>query len=265
VIPLDYHMHSLFSEDGDDSLETMCQRAIKLGIPEIGFSEHWDVGPYESNPRYFKPEPWYAELERLRSLFAGKLVIRAGIEVAEPHLYKQETAEVLLRAPFDYVIGSVHYVGRNFMFDGEYFRAHTADEVYDNYFDELDRMVRVANIDIVAHFDIPARNGIPVFGYEPLRYEEKIRSVLKTCIERGLTLDINVSGLRKTSRNIMPDARILKWYTEMGGQRLTLGSDAHRLAEVCLHLEKGLEAVRAAGVKAIMQFQQRQAFPLPLE
>lgn len=265
MIPLDYHMHSLFSEDGDDSLETMCQRAIELGVPEIGFSEHWDVGPYESKPRYFKPEAWYAELERLRGLFVGKLVIRAGIEVAEPHLYQQETAEVLLQVPFDYVIGSVHFVGRNFMFDGEYFRAHSADEIYGDYFDELDRMVRIANIDIVAHLDIPARTGIPVFGYEPLRYEEKIRSILKTCIERGLALDVNVSGLRKAGRNLMPDARILKWYSEMGGQRLTLGSDAHRLPEVSLHLEKGLDAIRAAGIKAILQFQQRQAFLLPLE
>ena len=63
----------------------------------------------------------------------------------------------------------------------------------------------------------------------------------------------------------MPDVRILKWYSEMGGQCLTLGSDAHRLPEISLHLEKGLEAVRAAGIKAITQFEQRQAFLLPLE
>ena len=264
MIPLDYHMHSRFSEDGDNTLEAMCRRAIKLGLPEIGFSEHWDVGPYESKPRYFKPEPWYAEIARLRGFFAGKLMIRAGVEVAEPHLYPQETAEVLERAPFDYVIGSVHFVGRNFMFDGEYFQTHNADEVYGGYFTELDRMVRSADIDIVAHFDIPARAGIPIFGYEPSRYEEKIRSVIKTCIERGLALDVNVSGLRKPSHNIMPDPLILKWYAEMGGERLTLGSDAHRLPEVGLHLEKGLEAVRALRIDHVMQFERRQAKIIPL-
>ena len=100
MIPLDYHMHTNFSEDADDTLEAMCRRAIELGIPEIGFSEHWDVGPYETKPRFFKPEPWYAELERLRGLFAGQLIIRAGIEIAEPHLYPQETAEVLGTRPF---------------------------------------------------------------------------------------------------------------------------------------------------------------------
>jgi len=258
MIPLDYHMHTSFSEDADDTPEAMCRRAIELDIPEIGFSEHWDVGPYETNPRFFKPEPWYTELERLRGLFVGQLIIRAGIEIAEPHLYVQETAEVLGRAPFDYVIGSVHFVGKNFMFNGEYFQAHTANEVYGSYFAEMDRMVRTADLDIVAHFDIPARAGKPIFGYEPARYEEKIRAALKTCIERGLALDINVSGLRKPAQIIMPDPLILKWYAEMGGQRVTLGSDAHRLPEVSLHLEKAVEAIHAAGITHLTQFERRQ-------
>ena len=265
MIPLDYHMHTCFSEDGDDSLEEMCRRAVELGIPEIGFSEHWDVGPYESNPRFFKPEPWYTELERVRGLFAGQLIIRAGVEIAEPHLYPQETAEVLRRIPFDYVIGSVHFVGKNEMFNGEYLQTHTADEVYGDYFAEMDRMVRTAELDIVAHFDIPARTGKTIFGYEPTRYEEKIRSALKTCIERDLALDVNVSGLRKPSQIIMPDPLILKWYAEMGGQRLTLGSDAHRVREVSLHLEKAIEAIRAVGIEHVTQFERRQARLIPLD
>jgi histidinol-phosphatase (PHP family) len=265
MIPLDYHLHTCYSEDGDDSLEAMCQRAIELGIPEIGFSEHWDVGPYEINPRFFEPEPWYAEVERLRDLFSGQLIIRAGIEIAEPHLYPQETTEVYQRATFDYGIGSVHFVSENFMFNQDYFRSHTADKVYTEYFAELDRMVRTANIEIVAHFDLPARTGIPIFGYDPQRYEEQIRCVLKTCIERGLALDINVAGLRKLSHNIMPDPLILKWYIEMGGQRLTLGSDAHRVPELGLHLEAALEAIRSTGIDRLTQFKRRQALNLPLE
>ncbi len=261
-IPLDYHMHTLFSEDGDDSMEAMCRRAILLGIPEIGFSEHWDVGPYEANPRFFQPEPWYIEMERLRTLFAGKLLIRAGIEIAEPHLYPSEAAELLSRVPFDYVIGSVHYVGENFMFNGEYFHTHPADEVYSSYFTELDRMVKEADIDIVAHFDIPARAGKPIFGYEPLRYEKLIRSALETCVKRGLALDVNVSGLRKPSRILMPDPLILKWYAEMGGQRLTLGSDAHRLPEVGLPLDNAIRAIQVAGIHQIVHFERRQPKPV---
>ena len=265
MIRHDYHTHTTFSPDGDSSPEAMCRRAIQQGIPEIGFSEHWDVGPLEEQPRFFQPEPWYAEIERLRDLFARRLTVRAAVEVAEPHLYPKESAEVLTRAPFDYVIGSVHWVGTCFMFDPGYFNQHPADEVYGSYFDELLRMVSVADIDIVAHLDIPSRTGIPIFGYDPLRYEEKIRAVLEVVIRRGLTLDINAAGLRKPSNNLMPDARIVRWYAEMGGRRVTLGSDAHERKQVGLHLDAALDTVRAAGLTHVVQFERRESRLVPLE
>ena len=263
-IPLDYHIHSNFSEDGDDSLEAMCRQAVSIGIAEIGFSEHWDVGPYEANPRFFKPEPWFGELKRLRCSFERKLLIKAGVEVAEPHLYPNQTAEVLGRVDFDYVLGSVHYVGENFMFDPLYFSQHSADEVYTSYFEELNRMVESAAIDVVAHFDVPARTGKPIFGYNPARYEKLIRAALEVCIQRGLTLDINVAGLRKPANVIMPDPTILNWYAEMGGERVTLGSDAHRLLELGLHLDQALQAIRSAGIRQIVQFSNRHPTFVPL-
>lgn len=261
-IPHDYHTHTRFSEDGKDSLESMCNRAVKNGIPEIGFSEHWDVGPYEQKPRFFQPEPWYTEIERLRGQFAGQLTIRAGIEIAEPHLYAKEAAEILSRFPFDYVIGSVHWVGPNFVFDTQHIQQHTADEIYSSYFAELERMVIISDIDIVAHLDIPTRTAIPLLGYDPSRYEEQIRRVLEIVIRRGLALDINTAGFRKPANNLMPDPLILKWYAEMGGERVTLGSDAHEKRQVGMYLDKALDAVRAAGLIHVTQFEGRQARPI---
>jgi histidinol-phosphatase (PHP family) len=264
-IPLDYHMHSTYSEDGSSAPEQMCRQAILLGIPEIGFSEHWDVGPNEKNPRFFQPEPWFEELERLRTLFSGKLIIRAGVEIAEPHLYVQETAEVQKRVPFDYVIGSVHWVGSNFMFDEHYFRQHTADEVYTRYFSELERMVRQADIDIVAHLDIPARTAIPILGYDPLRYKDQICNILKIIIHRGLALDVNAVGFRKPSQNLMPDPQILNWFSEMGGKNITLGSDAHETSQVGLHLGSALKTIHPLGLTRVTRFELRhpQHIPIP--
>ena len=263
-IPFDYHMHSTFSEDGVSSPEKMCRQAIKLGLPEIGFTEHWDVGPYEKNPRFFQPEPWYAELERLRDLFVGKLIIRAGIEVAEPHLYPQPAAEVLKRTPFDYVLGSVHFVGPYFIFDEAYFRAQAADEVYRAYFTEVETMLQTADLDILAHLDVPVRTAKPIFGYDPARYEDQIRRILRMVIDRNLALDVNAAGLRKAAQNLMPDPLILKWYAGMGGERVTLGSDAHTSSQVGLHLDAALEAIQAAGISHITQFERRQARLIPL-
>ena len=264
-IPHDYHLHSNFSCDGDSTIKTMCRHAIKLGIPEIGFSEHWDMGPYETQPHFLQVEAWFKEIERLRRLLAGKLLIRAGIEIAEPHLHPKETAEVLTRCPFDYIMGSVHFVGPHFMFDEAYFRAHTADEVYTDYFNEVEELLHSPDIDVVAHLDIPVRTAKPILGFDPERYEEQLRHILQMVIDRGLALDINSAGLRKTAHNLMPDPLILGWYAEMGGKRVTLGSDAHKGNQVGLHLEQALAAIRTAGILNITQFEHRQARLLPLE
>jgi histidinol-phosphatase (PHP family) len=264
MIPLDYHMHSRYSEDSKDTPEAMCRRAIALGIPEIGFAEHWDVGPYEKNPRYFQPEKWYSEIERLRSLFSGKMTIRAGVEIAEPHLYPQAAAEILTRAPFDFVLGSVHFVGSNFMFDEGYFRSHTADQVYRAYFAEVENLLETADLDILAHLDIPVRTAGPILGYNPALYEEEIRRILGKVIARDLSLDVNSAGLRKPSRNLMPDPMILKWYAGMGGKRVTLGSDAHSTAQVGMHLDIALEAIRQAGISRITCYEHRQAGFIPI-
>jgi histidinol-phosphatase (PHP family) len=245
-------------------LREMCLQAIQLGIPEIGFTEHWDVGPYEIHPRYFQPEPWYAELVRLRELFTGQLVIRAGIEIAEPHLYPLDTAEVLKRVPFDYVLGSVHFVGPHFIFDESYFRSQEADEVYRAYFAEVEILLQTADLDVLSHLDIPARTGIPIFGYDPTRYEDQIRRILQMVIDRKLALDVNAAGLRKTAQNLMPDPLILNWYAGMGGERITLGSDAHQADQVGLHIDNALGYVRAAGLTHVTQFEHRQARLIPL-
>ena len=161
MIPLDYHIHTSFSPDSAASPEEICRRAIGLGLPEIGFSEHWDVNPYEGKEviRYFQPAPWWKEITRLRELFPGQLLLRAGIEIGEPHIYVADTAAMISTLPFDYVIGSLHFVGEHMMFDESYFRQHAPDEVYIAYFAELEKMVKGANMDIVGHFDIPVRTA----------------------------------------------------------------------------------------------------------
>lgn len=265
TIPLDYHIHSYFSSDSSAIPEEICRRAIELNIREIGFSEHWDVSPYVETPRFLRPDAWWGELERLRSLFAGQLIIRAGIEIAEPHRYPDETSKIISWLPFDYIMGSVHYVGEHLMRDRSYLSQHTADEIYSAYFIEMKRMVSKSDIDIIAHFDFPARSAKPILGYDPARYEDAIRKILGIVIERGLALEVNVAGLRKPAQNLMPDPLILGWYHEMGGDRITFGSDAHSVNLLGLNFDLALLAVREAGLASVTQFEHRQAQLISLD
>lgn len=261
----DYHMHSNFSCDCKAAMSDMCQSAIIQGIPEIGFSEHFDLHSGEPCRDWFRPDPWWAELQQCRERFAGNLTIRAGIEVGEPHLFPTETAQMLARLPFDYVLGSLHWVGRDSMFDINYFKMHKADLAYSSFFVELERMTRVGGFDILSHFDVPIRTAFAVYGhYAPADYEDLIRPVLRNCIRHGIALDLNTSALRSRVNVLTPSLDILRWYVELGGERVTLGSDAHKPVDVGSYLDMAIATARTAGIKYLTYFEQRQAKLVPL-
>jgi histidinol-phosphatase (PHP family) len=259
LIPHDYHLHSNFSCDGHATIREQCASAIASGIPEIGFTEHYDLHPLESCRDWLRLDEWAAEIDRARAEFTGRLSVRAGIEIGEPHLFQPEAQAMLQRYPFDYAIGSLHFVGDQTVFAEAYFQ-RPADEAYRLYFEELERMTRLGSFDVLGHLDVIIRTACRIYGeYHPRQYEAYIRPVLRNCIERGIALDINARGRRGSARRLSPDVEILTWYAEMGGERVTLGSDAHRSDEVGRDLDVALGAARAAGLKSVTMFEQREA------
>ena len=250
MIPHDYHMHSTFSCDCQARMADMCAAAVAKGIAEIGFTEHYDLfkGETETCRDYFKLEPWAAELKRQQAAFAGRLIVRAGIEIGEPHLFQAEAQALLARYPFDYVLGSLHWVGPDSIFDSRYFQARSAKEAFRLFYEELERMTAMGGFDILSHFDVPVRTAFAVYGrYAAAEHEEALRPVLRNCIERGLALDLNTAALRRRAQVLTPGLDILRLYVEMGGERVTLGSDAHRPEQVGSHLDVAMAIARAPG------------------
>lgn len=264
MIPFDYHIHSKYSADGHASMADMCRSAVAAGVPEIGFAEHYDLHPDEKPRDWFRLEPWLAGLDRCRTKFSEQLQIRAGIEIGEPHLFQAEVKAMLARAPFDYAIGSLHWVGRDATFHSAFFQRPEA-EAFRLYYEELERMTRAGVFDVLGHLDFPARMAFDVYhGYDPRPYESLIRPVLQNCIERGIALDVNTSAMRKPAGVLLPGLEILRWYVEMGGERVTLGSDAHRPEQVAAYLDVALDAIKAAGLRYLTRFERRQPRLIPL-
>ena len=265
MFPHDYHLHSNFSCDGIASIVEQCLSAIAKGLPEIGITDHFDLHPGDECAGFFRPIEWAAELDQARHEFEGRLIIRAGIELGEPHIYQAECRALLESYPFDYALGSLHWVGDQIIFDRYYFR-RAPDEAYGLFFEELERMTRVGGFDVLSHFDVVVRVGKPIYGgYDPRRYEEAIRAVLKNCIDHGIALDLNTQGLRSRCQLLTPGVEILTWYREMGGERVTLGSDAHTPDVIAANFEAAIEAMKAAGLKYVTQFEKREARLINIE
>ncbi len=261
----DYHMHTHFSCDCKATMTEMCMSAIAQEIPEIGFTEHYDLHPQEPCRDWFRPDPWWAEIERCRAEFAGRLIIRAGIEVGEPHIFGKDLADLLARYPFDYVLGSLHWVGRDSMFDINYFKNHPSEIAYSTFFVELEKMTRIGAFDILSHFDVLTRTAHAVYGeYNASDYEDLIRPVLRNCIDQGIALDLNTSALRKRANVLTPNLDILRWYVELGGERVTLGSDAHKPIDIGSHLDVAIAIAKEAGLRYLTYFAGRKAELRPM-
>jgi histidinol-phosphatase (PHP family) len=264
MLPHDYHMHTRFSGDNRSEMEPMVRAAIAMRIREICFTEHFDVNPKEPLCGRFPLEEWSAELERCRALFGERIVIRSGLEVSEPHTSPERVAALAARHPFDLLIGSVHWVGGLIVFETEFFD-RPADEAFQSYFEEMERMTRIGSFQVLGHLDVAARMGYEVYGeYDPLRYEGMIREILRNCIRRGIVPEINAGAVRRSLARLMPGPETLRWYVEMGGERVVLGSDAHRPEQVGLNLDKALEAARNAGVKYLVRFEGQRQATIPL-
>lgn len=259
-LPHDYHLHTNLSCDSHTTMPRMCRRALKLGLTEIAFTEHFDVHPKDDCTGFYRPDRFFERLEAVRAQFAPLgLTIRAGVELGEPHRYADEQQPVLADYPYDVVLGSLHWISDSLVFDRNYFRTRTPDEAIIPYLTELVDMIQAGGFDVLAHVDVFKRVASEVYGsdFEVGRWEDHFRAIWQACIDTGTAVEINTAALRRGLSQPHPAQPALTWYKEMGGERLTLGSDAHRPNHIAYGFATGLAVARAAGFTRVCRFERR--------
>jgi len=262
--PFDYHIHTSFSRDSDVTMEAMCRAAMEADIPEIGFSDHFDMVPEDPYSGHFKADAWWHAFERCQNTFRGSLTLRAGVEVGEPHRFPLQVERLLDTYPWDYCIGSLHWADERRIFDPAFFERPAA-EAYGAYFEELMRMVRDGTFDILGHMDIAKRYGYDAYGsYDPAAYEPQIRRVLKEAACRDLAIEVNTATLRRSVQQPTPDRKVLRWFQQEGGRWVTLGSDAHAPEDVGYGLDQALRDAVQAGFDHLARFEGRRPLRWPV-
>lgn len=262
----DLHTHSRFSADGSASMEAMCLRAIDLGLNHIAFTEHVDYVPADIGFGFFQPEAFMDEIGRCRELYGDRITILAGVEIGELDRFRPQVDELLATFPFDLVIGSLHWVEDELVFDPDYFRRRQQESAFRAYFAAVAKMCRGGGFDVLGHLDVVKRHGYDVYGDADVsRYEDDIRPILAALIEHGIALEVNTSTIRRAVNRACPDAAVLEWYREMGGERVTFGSDAHRIAHVAAGWEEAGKMIREAGFSHLTIFVNRTPVRVPLD
>ena len=251
----DYHMHSDYSHDSSTPMNDLAQQAVKLGLDEICFTDHVDYcGKYEGYSRYF------AEIDRVRQEFSGRLVIRSGWEFGlQTHTIADfQGLYSRYRDKLDFVLLSIHDINDLELWGFQYQRGQSQEEYTMNYYGELLKLVQryhdysvLAHVDLIARYDV--KNGVTPYPFEKIR--DIVAEILRTAIHDGKGIELNTSSWRYGLTDTTPSREILKLYRDLGGEILTLGSDAHNPGYLAAHMDEGREILRSLGFTKFCTFE----------
>lgn len=259
---IDIHLHSDFSFDSKEKQENYVISALKAGVPAIGFSEHYDYDALLDGagialcdiPEYVKG------IKELRKNYSEPEIL-CGIEFGYRGAAAEKYGRLIKEYDFDYVINSVHTLaGRGDCFHDSFFEGKTLKESYYDYFKGVLESIR-ADFDyqIVGHIGYASRyrsgDGVKIRYCD---FSDIIDEILREIISRDKCLEINTSTGSSQSE-FLPDRDIIERYLQLGGKKLSFGSDAHCAGD---YLRKGAELfeyLKSIGVTTLYYYKKRQA------
>lgn len=255
---VDYHLHLRAPDESIDhsvaAVERFVEEAGARGIDELGFTEHvyyfkqtrslWSAS-YHLERCFHSIEPYVeAVIEAKRQGMPVKL----GLEVDYVPGKEMETAQILGSFPWDYLIGSVHFVGAHGI-DGP---PSLVEEVgvegaWRRYYDTLKAAAGSGLFDTLAHPDL-----VKMYGDEiPWDWAEVAGAL------DGVCLEVSSAGLHKPHGKLYPNPDLLA-EAQAIGVGITLASDAHVPQSVGRDLQVAIEYARAAGYETVTVFDGRK-------
>jgi len=254
-LPPDYHLHTPLCRHASGEPTEYAARARELGLTEIGFSDHAPM-PKDDFDQWRMPRAHleeYVEKVRRAQREHPDLTIRLALEVDYLPGYEDWVRDLAGRHPWDYFIGSVHYVAPPWAIDDPAMRSewrrHDPTEVWSRYVERLIQAVESGLFEIVGHVDLPKKFGfLPQRDLTPL-FEQLMRTVARL----GIAVELNTGGLRKDCREIYP-GRALLGLAHRERVPITFGSDAHAVAEVGADLEQAVTLARSVGYTHCCRF-----------
>jgi histidinol-phosphatase (PHP family) len=261
---VDYHTH--LREEGQrvsytvETVERWVAEAARRGVDEIGFTEHFYyfletrpllTVPYQIDHCHISMEPY---VEAISEAKERGLPVKLGVEVDYYPGREEEIRELLARQPWDFVLGSIHYLdGLGIDQEPSLVGALGSEAAYRRYFDTLGRAAQSGLFDSLAHHDL-----VKFFGGLIEWDAEAFVGGLD-----GVCLEVSTAGLRKPHGRIYPEPDLLS-AARRAGVSITLASDAHEPTDVGRDLELGTQHARAAGYETVTVFEGRRARQEPL-
>lgn len=240
MITSDYHVHSDFSGDSQAPMEHMIEQAIKLGLKQLCFTDHIDFDyPKPGNTEFtFNLDQYTNKLNELKQQYSKRITVLTGVELGLRTDQQEQLTSFTAKYPFDFVIGSSHVAEGIDPYYPEFWSDQSPREGLSKYFNSIiENNNLFHNFSIYGHLDYAIRYAPSPQGtkadYSYSDYADLIDEMLKAILSNEKGIEINTSGYKYGLGFAHPKAEVLKRYLELGGEILTIGSDAHKPEHLC--------------------------------
>ncbi|TCK98546.1 histidinol-phosphatase (PHP family) [Natranaerovirga hydrolytica] len=256
----DYHVHTSFSGDCEATPESMITKAIDLGLKKICLTDHYDADfPTDAIDFTFDIDTYFKTLSQLKEKYSNTIDLLIGVELGlQPHL-KGFYEDLLNSYDFDFIIGSSHVVDALDPYEKNYYNDKDEHTAYYRYLESIQE-----NIDAFSGFQVYGHLDY-IIRYSPFKkhisyhdYTDILDKVFLNLIHRSKGIEVNTSGLRYGLGHTHPNMDIIKRYKELGGEILTIGSDAHKPEDICSHFNDVTTLLKDMGYKYYSIFQKQE-------
>ncbi len=272
---IDCHTHTQFSVDSEADINECVKRACELGLAAYAITDHCECNAWYKEEHYTDSlihdhfdyaadfEASVTAVSKLKEQYGDRLNLICGTEMGQPLLAPDIAERIVTDKRLDFVIASVHMIRNEQDF---YFIDYTdmsMDDICDllrRYFLEVYDVCKVGKFDVLGHLTdciryMKCRNGIDP---DLSRYDDIIAESFRELVRNGKGIEINTSGIRQGAGCTFPDLKYVKMFRDLGGEILSIGSDAHIPEDIGANVSDGIEIAKAAGFTRLCWFKNRE-------
>ncbi len=258
MILTDLHNHSAFSSDSEELTENSVLAAIDKGLKTLCITEHMDMD-YPTGEFTLDTPAYMAEVMRLKEKYSDKIELLFGVELGLMGYLAPRLYEYAKSYPFDFIIGSSHLVNGTDPYYPEYFGELGDHNGILRYFESiLENISAFDDFDVYGHLDYVVRYS-NAKAYSPSEYKELLDEILKKLIVMGKGIELNTAGLKYGLGWAHPHPDLLRRYRELGGNIITVGSDAHKGEHIAYDFDAAENILKSAGFEYYAVFRNRKA------
>ncbi len=272
---IDCHTHTQFSVDSEADINECIEKAAELGLAAYAITDHCECNAWYPEEHYTDKsvhdsfnyrKDFYGSVEAITELkekYADKLNLICGVELGQIMHDTEAAAIAASDERLDFIIGSVHQVlgEKDFFFlDYEKISMNEIYSLLERYFKEIFELCKSGIPDVIGHITYCLRYMKQRHNICPdiTRFDDIIAESFRVLAQNGKGIEINTSGLRQGFGDTFPDLRYVKLFRELGGEIISIGSDAHTPEDIGNGVAQGTEIAKLAGFTHLCYFKQRK-------